>query len=311
MKKILTITTLLAVITLCTLLSGCGSDGTGSAVSGNQETGKIALQLVWDTGSKSTAKEVLSAPTGVGTVRVKVTAIDITSTIQYDFAAGTGSGTIDGILAGTGRTVTAQGLDLYGNVTYQGVVSDITVQAGQTTTVGPVTMIPAPTSAFTFTPLSPTIGQTVTFTDTSAGTPTSWAWSFGDGTTSTSQNPTHTYATAGTFTVSLAATNGIGTNSSSQTVTVVPNSYSIAGKVTLNGTGLAGVTIALTGGKTTTTDSSGNYTFTGISTGNYTLTPSSSGYSFTPSTLAVIVSNANLTGKNLTATNNGSIIITW
>lgn len=38
----------------------------------------------------------------------------------------------------------------------------------------------APVANFTFSPASPTVGQTVTFTDTSTNTPTSWAWDFGD-----------------------------------------------------------------------------------------------------------------------------------
>lgn len=86
---------------------------------------------------------------------------------------------------------------------------------------------PAPVAAFTFSPASPTVGQTVTFTDASTNTPTSWAWNFGDSSTSTSQNPTHAYASAGTFTVSLTATNGGGSSSPvTHTVTVVSSGTS-------------------------------------------------------------------------------------
>jgi PKD repeat protein len=72
-----------------------------------------------------------------------------------------------------------------------------------------------PTAAFTFSPPSPTTGQTVSFTDTSTGSPTSWSWNFGDASsgganTSTLRNPTHTFATANTYTVTLTATNGAG-----------------------------------------------------------------------------------------------------
>lgn len=55
-------------------------------------------------------------------------------------------------------------------------------------------------------------GTTVTFTDSSTNVPTSWAWDFGDGGTSTDQNPTHVYQKAGTYTVSLTATNAIGSD---------------------------------------------------------------------------------------------------
>ena len=86
---------------------------------------------------------------------------------------------------------------------------------------------PPPVAAFTFSPASPTVGQTVTFTDGSTNTPTSWAWAFGDwafgdSTYSTAQNPTHAYSAAGTYTVSLTATNAGGSSSPvTHTVTVV------------------------------------------------------------------------------------------
>lgn len=56
----------------------------------------------------------------------------------------------------------------------------------------------------------------VQFNDTSTNNPTSWSWSFGDGNTSTDQNPMHTYTADGVYTVSLNATNAIGSNTSTQ-----------------------------------------------------------------------------------------------
>lgn len=61
---------------------------------------------------------------------------------------------------------------------------------------------------------------TATFANTSSNA-TSYAWNFGDSGTSTDANPTHTYATDGTYTVVLTATNGCGSVTASQTVTVV------------------------------------------------------------------------------------------
>jgi PKD repeat protein len=54
-------------------------------------------------------------------------------------------------------------------------------------------------------------GETVAFTDTSAGTRVSWAWSFPGGTpeTSTEQNPVITYSGRGVFDVSLIVGNGL------------------------------------------------------------------------------------------------------
>lgn len=81
-------------------------------------------------------------------------------------------------------------------------------------------------------------------------------------------------------------------------------SYSISGAITVNGSGLAGVTVTLSdsSSKTTTTDSIGNYSFSSIQNGSYTVTPALTGYTFTQATLAATVSGANLTGKNFTAT---------
>jgi hypothetical protein len=69
-----------------------------------------------------------------------------------------------------------------------------------------------------------------------------------------------------------------------QIVPIPVPTYTISGKVTLNGSGQSGVAVALTGSasNSTMTDGSGNYSFTGLVTGNYTLTPSKSGYTFAP-----------------------------
>lgn len=81
-----------------------------------------------------------------------------------------------------------------------------------------------PTAAFTLSPSSPTAGQPVQFTDTSAGGPTSWSWAFGDGATSSLQHPSHTYAAAGTFAVTLTAGNASGSGAATRSVGVAPAS---------------------------------------------------------------------------------------
>jgi PKD repeat protein len=75
----------------------------------------------------------------------------------------------------------------------------------------------APVADFTGAPTSGDYPLTVNFTDQSSGTPTSWAWTFGDGGTSTAQNPSHTYTVAGTYTVSLTATNDVGSDTVTKT----------------------------------------------------------------------------------------------
>lgn len=65
-------------------------------------------------------------------------------------------------------------------------------------------------------------GATVTFTDASTNSPTSWLWNMPGAsvTTSTLQNPSVTYAAGGVYTVTLSATNGVGTSTVSKTFTV-------------------------------------------------------------------------------------------
>ncbi len=66
---------------------------------------------------------------------------------------------------------------------------------------------------FSFSPESPTAGQTVQFTDKSKdpdGKIVSWEWDFGDGGTSELQNPTYVYKNPGTFKVKLIVTDDKG-----------------------------------------------------------------------------------------------------
>ncbi len=60
----------------------------------------------------------------------------------------------------------------------------------------------------------------VSFMDTSTGNPTSWLWDFGDGATSTFRNPAHQYSAAGSYTVTLTVRNSVGTDTTSQVITV-------------------------------------------------------------------------------------------
>jgi len=84
----------------------------------------------------------------------------------------------------------------------------------------------------------------------------------------------------------------------------VPATYSISG--TVSGSVATGVTVTLSGASaaTVTTTSSGNYSFTGLANGSYTVTPTLAGNSFSPTSLAVSVSDADVTGQNFTASTN-------
>src|SRR5262245_41146427 len=84
----------------------------------------------------------------------------------------------------------------------------------------------APTAAFTFSPASPDMGQTVTFdasTTTDEGATCiscSFIWDFGDGSTGTGRITTHAYGAAGSYTVTLTAMDSVGTSSTPITHTV-------------------------------------------------------------------------------------------
>jgi hypothetical protein len=78
------------------------------------------------------------------------------------------------------------------------------------------------------------------------------------------------------------------------------DTYSISGSIT-NG---AGATVTLSGAanSSTTADGTGNYSFSALGDGAYTVTPTLSGYTFSPTSQAVTVSGANVTGVAFTGT---------
>jgi len=84
----------------------------------------------------------------------------------------------------------------------------------------------------------------------------------------------------------------------------VAATYGISGQATLTGSGLLGVTMALSGASSgnAITDASGNYAFTGLDNGSYTITPSKTGFTFSPTSSSQTVSGANITSVNFIAT---------
>jgi YVTN family beta-propeller protein len=103
----------------------------------------------------------------------------------------------------------------------------------------------------------------------------------------------------------VVATNSYGSTSSGTiyfTTSAAIVTYTISGQVTLNGNGLSGVTMTLTGSSsgTTTTDSFGNYSFTVNAGGSYAVTPSLPNYTFSPPSATFSSLSANQTA-NFTA----------
>ena len=82
--------------------------------------------------------------------------------------------------------------------------------------------------------------------------------------------------------------------------------FSISGQVTLaeGGSPLANVTLNLTGAASLSvlTDASGHYLFTNLAAGSYTVTPSRNGFSFSPSSQNITLTNSNIGGVNFAAT---------
>ncbi|NNJ13541.1 hypothetical protein EKD04_024765 [Chloroflexales bacterium ZM16-3] len=89
-------------------------------------------------------------------------------------------------------------------------------------------------------------------------------------------------------------------NSSGQDFTGTLITYTVSGQVTLNGSGLAGVTVS-DGTRSTTTDSAGSYTLSNVPPGSYTLTPTKSGYTFNPATRSVTVNGNNVSSQDFSA----------
>ena len=69
-----------------------------------------------------------------------------------------------------------------------------------------------PVADFTASVVSGDPPLNVSFSDLSTETPTGWSWDFGDTGTSSGQHPSHLYTAAGVYTVSLTATNPIGSH---------------------------------------------------------------------------------------------------
>src|SRR6266571_3618382 len=85
---------------------------------------------------------------------------------------------------------------------------------------------PALTASFTYSPSSPQVGQTVSFTGSASGgtSPYSYSWSLGDGSTGTGSSATHAYSSTGSFPVVLTVKD----SSSPQQTTTTQQSITVS-----------------------------------------------------------------------------------
>ncbi len=135
--KIICCSAFLGLIILTVGFSGCGGGEKTSVpvVPAVQTTGEgeVSIQLNWE----QSGAVKYSAPSGVTTVSISVSASDMTTiTKQFSATPGSaGSGSISSIPAGTGRTFSASGLNSSGTCLYNGSKSGVAITAGQTATV--------------------------------------------------------------------------------------------------------------------------------------------------------------------------------
>jgi len=332
------------VIGLCSCLPGCGSGESGNQATGNtvlqQQTGKIAVTLNWGTTAKIIEKTVASMPASVTTVRILIAAADISPSMQFDFPAAGGTGTIDGVKVGTGRTLTAQGLDASGTVTYQGASDNIIIQAGQTTDIGTITMIANTVPvANAGSAQSVTIGSTVMLDGSASsdgnGDTLTYKWAFtskptGSSATlssSTISKPIFTPDVAGAYALSLIVNDGK-VNSTAATVTItaaVANAAPVANAGTAQSVA-NGTQVTLDG--SASSDSNGDtltysWSFTSKPSGSSAALSSATAIkpTFTPDVagayvLSLTVNDGKVSSSaasvNITATSTtGSITIRW
>src|SRR5438034_61951 len=122
------------------------------------------------------------------------------SAAGYTYPTGCTNGTVQSNVCVTkGETVNGQGfffIDAAGIHEFHSLASVVSGSGS-----GP----PPLSASFTYSPSSPQVGQSISFTGSASGgtSPYTYSWSFGDGSTGTGASVTHAYSSAGTYTVTL------------------------------------------------------------------------------------------------------------
>jgi len=316
-------------------LTATGTAGTGfsyTITASNNSTSYNATPLPAGLSINTTTGVISGQPTTAGTTNLTISATN---------AGGTGSATlaltINQIYAISG-TITLNGGGLAGVTVSCSAGSATTDGSGAYSisgaTNGSYSLTPA-LVGYTFSPTSQVVQvnggnatqnftatqntYSITGSVTQNGNGLSWV------TVNYGGNNTVTTGSNGNFTISglsnntytltpslsgytfLPASEQVVINGSSQTAgtfaaTVIPNTFSITGSVTLNGTGLSGVAINYGSNNTVTTASDGSFAIGGLSNSTYTLTPSLSGYTFLPTSENVTINGSSQTAGTFSAT---------
>jgi hypothetical protein len=174
---------------------------------------------------------------------------------------------------------------------------------------GPFAGNVSPTATFVASSLNVPLNSTVHFTATAVdgnGDSLAYYWDFGDNRfgSANSAHVNYQWTQVGDYVVRLTVSDMKG-GTVSQFVVVrvgVPGTYRISG--TVSGVPAEGVRVTATvAAQTVTTfsDSSGNYVLTGLSNGTVQVRPGWYGYGFTPVSLNVVISGADVNGINFAA----------
>jgi PKD repeat protein len=195
------------------------------------------------TATTTAANETLFGAVGFGDTTATLTSAPDWS----DAAKVAASGAKVKSLAVAAKDVAATGAYAYGGTLSASEQWVVALVSFKTVATSPTPT--APTASFSAAPTSGASPLAVQFTDTSTGSPTSWAWSFGDGTRSTAQHPSHTYSAAGTYSVSLTASNSVGSDSLTRTGLISVSSSTASGSVGYQDGSTSGAGAAATGEK--------------------------------------------------------------
>ncbi|MEI6313003.1 MAG: M4 family metallopeptidase, partial [Bacteroidota bacterium] len=188
--------------------------------------------------SDNTNSSVTIAPTGATGVTLNFTKFRMENT--YDFVyVYNGPSTASPLIGSyTGFTLPASISSTGGSITIRQSSDPSVTDSGFA--INWTCTIARPVANFTASPNPACTGQNIIFTNTSTNSPTSYLWSFpgGSPSSSTATNPVVTYPTLGTYTVTLIASNSLGSD------TITRLNY-----ITIN----TGTALPITNGFTSTT----------------------------------------------------------